>query len=72
MLLILILCCVLAVLAAGAPDQVAFMADECMTLLPGLQPIRYDLPFFKEYMKQVSALVKKLNKEGKYIDSYCM
>ena len=53
-----------AVLAAGAPDKVAFMADETMSMLPGLQPIKYDLSFFKKYMTEISALVKKLNKGG--------
>lgn len=53
-----------AILAAGAPEHAAFMADESMAALPGLQPIKYDLPFYKDYMKQVSTLMKQLNKEG--------
>lgn len=50
-----------AVLAAGAPEHVAFMADECMHALPGLQPIKYDLPFYLEYLKQIQEIVKNLN-----------
>ena len=40
------------------------MADESMLALPGLQPIKYDLPFYREYLKRVKTLVKELNKQG--------
>ena len=53
-------------LAAGAPKQVAFMADESMLAFSGLQPIKYDLSFYREYLKRVNALVKELNKKGNY------
>ncbi|XP_052789524.1 uncharacterized protein LOC128223995 isoform X1 [Mya arenaria] len=53
-----------AILAAGAPAKAAFMADESMAMFPGLQPIKYDLAFYKTYMKHVTQLVKQLNKEG--------
>jgi hypothetical protein len=55
------------VIAAGAPKHGAFMADESMQALPGLQVIKYDLPFYKEYMKEVTKIVKHLNKEGKVV-----
>ena len=58
-------------LAAGAPKQAAFMADESMLALPGLQPIKYDLPFFREYLKRVTGLVKELNKQGKLSYRLC-
>lgn len=51
-----------AVLAAGAPDKVAFMADESMSALPGMQPLQYTLPFFLSYMEEINRVVKRLNK----------
>ena len=56
-----------AVLAAGAPKHAAFMADESMQVIPGLQVIKYDLPFYKGYMKEVMKIVQQLNKEGTVI-----
>ncbi|KAL3876088.1 hypothetical protein ACJMK2_033969 [Sinanodonta woodiana] len=53
-----------AVLAAGAPEHAAFMADESMMALPGLQPISYNLKFYLMYMDQVKAIVRKLNEQG--------
>lgn len=40
------------------------MADECMQAFPELQPIKYDLPFYREYMKHIKKIVKRLNTEG--------
>lgn len=53
-----------AVLAAGAPEQAGFMADESMLPLPGMQPISYTLGFYLKYMDEVKTLVKRLNKAG--------
>ncbi|XP_069125089.1 uncharacterized protein [Argopecten irradians] len=52
-----------AVLAAGAPDKAAFMADESMLAIPGLAPLQYTLPFYNEFMDNVKSLTKKLNKD---------
>lgn len=51
-----------AVLAAGAPEHAAFMADESMLALPGLKPLAYTLGFYNQYMDQVKGIVKQLNK----------
>lgn len=58
-------------LAAGAPDQAAFMADESMQALPGLQPLQYTLGFYLQYMDKVKELVKALQK-GRYQSQFCM
>ncbi|XP_033742122.1 uncharacterized protein LOC117328725 isoform X2 [Pecten maximus] len=52
-----------AVLAAGAPDKAAFMADESMLAIPGLAPLQYTLPFYNEFMDHVKSITKKLNKD---------
>lgn len=53
-----------AILAAGAPDQVPFMADESMlAALPG-RPKAYTLPYFLDYLDAVKNLVKQLNKDS--------
>lgn len=50
------------VLAAGAPDKAAFMADESMLAIPGLAPLQYTLPAYTQYMDQVTTITKQLNK----------
>ncbi|XP_061191562.1 uncharacterized protein LOC133199710 [Saccostrea echinata] len=54
-----------AVLAAGAPEQAAFMADESMQALPGLQPLQYTLGFYLQYMDKIKHLMKILQKGDK-------
>ncbi|KAK3090723.1 hypothetical protein FSP39_014102 [Pinctada imbricata] len=54
-----------AVLAAGSPKHAAFMADESMLALPGLQPLQYTLNFYMSYMEQVKAITKRLQ-SGNY------
>ncbi|XP_032086147.1 uncharacterized protein LOC116517360 [Thamnophis elegans] len=51
-----------AILAAGAPEIAAFMADEVMETLPGLGPLQYTLKYYLLYMDRIQNLVKKLNK----------
>ncbi|XP_052262992.1 uncharacterized protein LOC127866488 isoform X2 [Dreissena polymorpha] len=53
-----------AVLAAGSPQNAAFMADECLLAFPGLQPIKYDLPFYMAYIDKVKPICKQLNKDN--------
>ena len=61
--------CFSAILSAGAPNHAAFMADESMAALPGLQqPIKYDLNYYMNYMKLVKGLVKELNQTGELCD----
>ncbi|XP_007055905.2 uncharacterized protein LOC102947292 [Chelonia mydas] len=50
-----------AILAAGAPEAVAFMADEAMESIPGLTPIRYTLKHYILYLGKIQLCVKKLN-----------
>uniref|UniRef100_A0A098M168 CG2446 CG2446-PC n=1 Tax=Hypsiglena sp. JMG-2014 TaxID=1550645 RepID=A0A098M168_9SAUR len=51
-----------AILAAGAPEIAAFMADEVMETLPGLGPVQYSLKHYLLYMDKIQSCVKKLNK----------
>ncbi|KAM7370941.1 hypothetical protein PAMP_010449 [Pampus punctatissimus] len=51
-----------AVLAAGAPEQAAFMSDEAMESVPGLKPIQYTAKHYALYLGKMIELTKKLNK----------
>ncbi|XP_066545136.1 uncharacterized protein LOC136712442 [Amia ocellicauda] len=51
-----------AVLAAGAPDQAAFMADEAVEGIPGLTPIQYTAKHYAAYLQKVSERAQTLNK----------
>ncbi|XP_061456381.1 uncharacterized protein LOC133372111 [Rhineura floridana] len=51
-----------AILAAGAPEVAAFMADEVVESLPGLAPIQYTLKHYMRYLDEIQSCVEKLNK----------
>ncbi|XP_053269898.1 uncharacterized protein zgc:112496 [Pleuronectes platessa] len=51
-----------AVLAAGAPEQTAFMSDEAMESVPGLKPIQYTAKHYALYLGKMVERTKKLNK----------
>ncbi|XP_038618865.1 uncharacterized protein LOC119942255 [Tachyglossus aculeatus] len=51
-----------AILAAGAPDSVAFMADEAVAAVPGLLPIRYTLRHYTRYLGEIRAQAERLNR----------
>ncbi|XP_077172568.1 uncharacterized protein LOC143827136 isoform X2 [Paroedura picta] len=51
-----------AILAAGAPDAAAFMADEAVESVPGLAPVRYTLKHYMTYLGKIQACAEKLNK----------
>lgn len=51
-----------AVLAAGAPEQAAFMSDESMESVPGLQPIKYTAKHYDLFLSKMVERTKKLNK----------
>ncbi|XP_076337287.1 uncharacterized protein LOC143239739 isoform X2 [Tachypleus tridentatus] len=58
-----------AILAAGYPDQVAFMADESMLSTPGVEAIDYTLAEYLNYHEQIKKCCDQLNKknpEGKW------
>ncbi|XP_074866350.1 uncharacterized protein LOC142021459 [Carettochelys insculpta] len=50
-----------AILAAGAPEVAAFMADEAVEMIPGLTPIQYTLKHYILYVDKIQLCVKKLN-----------
>ncbi|XP_006015622.1 uncharacterized protein LOC102368745 [Alligator sinensis] len=50
-----------AILAAGAPEVVAFMADEAVESIPGLTPIKYSLKHYIRYLDRIQLCTKKLN-----------
>ncbi|XP_038592258.1 uncharacterized protein zgc:112496 [Micropterus salmoides] len=51
-----------AVLAAGAPEQTAFMSDEAMESVPGLKPIQYTAKHYALYLGKMVEWTQKLNK----------
>ncbi|XP_008301907.1 uncharacterized protein LOC103373720 [Stegastes partitus] len=51
-----------AVLAAGAPEQTAFMSDEAVECVPGLKPIQYTAKHYALYLDKMVEQSKKLNK----------
>ncbi|XP_047465244.1 uncharacterized protein zgc:112496 [Mugil cephalus] len=51
-----------AVLAAGAPEQAAFMSDEAMESVPGLKPIQYTAKHYALYLDKMTERTEKLNK----------
>ncbi|XP_075755322.1 uncharacterized protein LOC102443902 isoform X1 [Pelodiscus sinensis] len=51
-----------AILAAGAPEAAAFMADEAVESIPGLTPIQYTLKHYILYLDKIQLCVMKLNK----------
>ncbi|XP_072337853.1 uncharacterized protein [Scyliorhinus torazame] len=51
-----------AVLVAGAPQLIAFMADEAVESIPGLVPIKYTLKHYILYLDKVRECAKRLNK----------
>lgn len=51
-----------AVLAAGAPEQAAFMSDEAMESVPGLKPIQYTAKHYALYLGKMVEKTEKLNK----------
>ncbi|XP_040922955.1 uncharacterized protein zgc:112496 [Toxotes jaculatrix] len=50
-----------AVLAAGAPEQTAFMSDEAMESVPGLKPIQYTAKHYALYLGKMVERSEKLN-----------
>ena len=55
---------ILAVLAAGAPESAAFMADESLKALPGAYPTDYSMKSYTSYNQRVLDCVQKLNNAG--------
>ncbi|KAH0631808.1 hypothetical protein JD844_019635 [Phrynosoma platyrhinos] len=51
-----------AILAAGAPEAAAFMADEVMESIPGLSPVQYTLKHYLLYLDRIQSCATKLNK----------
>lgn len=54
--------CGLAVLAAGAPDKIAFMADEAVESIAGLRPVEYTVKHYTLYLEKVLQKTAQLNK----------
>ncbi|KAG7226332.1 hypothetical protein INR49_013743, partial [Caranx melampygus] len=54
--------CLLTVLAAGAPEQTAFMSDEAMESVPGLKPIQYTAKHYALYLSKMVERTEQLNK----------
>ncbi|XP_063791141.1 uncharacterized protein LOC134945643 [Pseudophryne corroboree] len=50
-----------AVLAAGAPELTAFMADEAVESVPGLSPIQYNLKHYLRYLEELRRKSESLN-----------
>ncbi|XP_053132627.1 uncharacterized protein LOC128336657 [Hemicordylus capensis] len=50
-----------AILAAGAPEVAAFMADEAVGSIPGLSPIQYTLKHYLLYLDRIRGCAQKLS-----------
>lgn len=61
---------VAAVLAAGAPEQSAFMSDEAMESVPGLKPIQYTAKHYDLYLDAMMQKTQQLN-EGEAALTHC-
>lgn len=51
-----------AVLAAGAPDEIAFMADEAVESIAELRPVEYTAKHYALYLQKVLQKTAQLNK----------
>ncbi|XP_077482777.1 uncharacterized protein LOC144093278 [Stigmatopora argus] len=51
-----------AVLAAGAPEQAAFMSDEAVASVPGLLPVQYTAKHYALYLNKMVEMSQTLNK----------
>lgn len=54
----------LAVLAAGAPELVGFMADEAVESVPGLSPIQYNIKHYLRYLEELRRKSEALSKDS--------
>lgn len=57
-----------AVLAAGAPERAAFMADEAVESVPGLRPIQYTAKHYALYLSKIAERTITLNKADSQSD----
>ncbi|KAI1321635.1 hypothetical protein EDD11_003115 [Mortierella claussenii] len=53
-----------AILCAGAPEEVPFMADETMDSVPGLGAIAYTIPYYLRFATKVIEKAAQLKKKG--------
>ncbi|KAG0009106.1 hypothetical protein BGZ80_002732 [Entomortierella chlamydospora] len=53
-----------AILCAGAPDSVPFMADETMDSVPGLGAIAYTIPYYLKFATKVIEKADELKAKG--------
>lgn len=51
-----------AVLAAGAPGEVAFMADEVVESVAKLRPVQYTAKHFSLFLEEILHKTRQLNK----------
>ncbi|XP_067005442.1 uncharacterized protein Amun [Anabrus simplex] len=52
-----------ALLAAAAPDQAPFMADECLMAIPEIEGIDYTTKEYLNFVSHIQTTVERLNKE---------
>lgn len=55
-----------ALLAAAAPDQAPFMADECLMAIPEIEGIDYTTKEYLKFVQHIQSTVERLNKESKF------
>ncbi|XP_068102506.1 uncharacterized protein [Hyperolius riggenbachi] len=53
-----------AILCAGAPDLVAFMADEAVESVPGLTPVQYNLKHYQRFLQELQKKADSLSAGG--------
>ena len=55
---------IVAVLAAGCPDAVPFMADESVVAVPEITVLKYDLNCYMQFADGITSKLKWLQKTG--------
>ena len=59
-----------ALLAAAAPDQAPFMADECLMAIPDIEGIDYTTKEYLNFVSHIQSASERLNKESKKTGKY--
>ena len=61
-----------AVLAAGSPEHVPFMADESVTAVTKITVIKYDLSCYMQFADAIKHKLKWLQETSKYLSVFLL
>lgn len=59
-----------ALLAAAAPENAPFMADECLKAIPEIEGIDYTNKAYLQFVSHIQLTVKRLNSEKDLIEQW--